>query len=217
MSRNNVFEKVVIIDFGSQFTQLIARKVRELGVYSEIVNFNQIRSLKKNKSIKGIILSGGPLTTTNKNSLDISSLNVPNIFSSETWIGFINHFLIKRGYRSIALKISAINKIGYLLDTLTIEINEPKVYSFNLTKMFTKFNSANYLIEFFSEKNLFIPFPAVIINHFGKDFCNVVHSYNRILNDIFENDQINKTQVSEASFDLNINSKYDTFFKLRSF
>ena len=148
----------------------------------------------------------------NKNTVHRSSLIVPNIPSSETWIGFINHFLIKRGYRSIALKISAINKIGYLLDTLTIEINEPKVYSFNLTKMFSKFNSANYLIEFFSEKNLFIPFPAVIINHFGKDFCNVVHSYNRILNDVFENDQINKTQVSEASFDLNINNKYDTFF-----
>ena len=47
MNRNNVLEKVVIIDFGSQFTQLIARKVREIGVYSEIINFNQIRGLKK--------------------------------------------------------------------------------------------------------------------------------------------------------------------------
>ena len=147
-----------------------------------------------------------------KNTVHRSSLIVPDIFNSETWIGFINHFLIKRGYKSVALKISAINKIGYLLDTLTIEINEPKVYSFNLTKMFSKFNSANYLIEFFSEKNLFIPFPAVIISHFGKDFCNVVHAYNRILNDVFENDQVNRTQVSEASFDLDINSKYDTFF-----
>ena len=73
MSRNNVLEKIVIIDFGSQFTQLIARKVREIGVYSEIINFNQIKSLKKNSSIKGIILSGGPLTTTNKNSIDLDN------------------------------------------------------------------------------------------------------------------------------------------------
>jgi len=73
MSLNNVFEKIVIIDFGSQFTQLIARKVRELGVYSEVINFNQIRGLKKDKSIKGIVLSGGPLTTTNKNSVSLDN------------------------------------------------------------------------------------------------------------------------------------------------
>ena len=81
MNRNNILEKVVIIDFGSQFTQLIARKVREIGIYSEIINFNQIRGLKKNNSIKGIILSGGPLTTTDKNSINLDNyildLNLP--------------------------------------------------------------------------------------------------------------------------------------------
>ena len=81
MNRNNVLEKIIIIDFGSQFTQLIARKVREIGIYSEIINFNQIKILKKNSSIKGIILSGGPLTTTNKNSIDLDNyildLNLP--------------------------------------------------------------------------------------------------------------------------------------------
>jgi len=74
-------EKIIIIDFGSQFTQLIARKVREVGAFSEIINFNRVRDLKKNKSIKGIILSGGPLTTTIKNSIfldnHILSLNLP--------------------------------------------------------------------------------------------------------------------------------------------
>ena len=73
-----VREKIVIIDFGSQFTQLIARKVRELGVYSEIINFKKIKNLTKNKFIKGIILSGGPLTVTNKKTakLDTSILNL---------------------------------------------------------------------------------------------------------------------------------------------
>ena len=46
-----VKEKIVIIDFGSQFTQLIARKVRELCVYSEIINFKKIKNLTKNKFI----------------------------------------------------------------------------------------------------------------------------------------------------------------------
>ena len=73
MSRNNVVEKIVIIDFGSQFTQLIARKVREVGVFSEIINFNRVRNLKNNKSIKGIILSGGPLTVTTKNTTSLNN------------------------------------------------------------------------------------------------------------------------------------------------
>ena len=81
MNLNNTLEKIAIIDFGSQFTQLIARKVRELAVYSEIINFKQIRYLKKDKSIKGIILSGGPLTTTDKNSTGLDNyileLNLP--------------------------------------------------------------------------------------------------------------------------------------------
>ena len=72
MSLNNNLEKIVVIDFGSQFTQLIAKKIREVGVYSEIINFNKAKDLIKEKSVKGIILSGGPLTTTNKNSINLS-------------------------------------------------------------------------------------------------------------------------------------------------
>ena len=80
MSQQNL-EKIIIIDYGSQVTQLIARKVREVGVYSEIINFNQAKKIKKNYFIKGIILSGGPLTITRSNSLDlpnhILNLNIP--------------------------------------------------------------------------------------------------------------------------------------------
>lgn len=57
-------EIVLILDFGSQYTQLIARKVRELGVYCEIYPFNL--SLDKIVAMKpkGIILSGGPKSVT---------------------------------------------------------------------------------------------------------------------------------------------------------
>ena len=51
-------EKILILDFGSQYTQLIARRVRELNVYCEIFPFNRIPPL--NGSIKGVILSGSP-------------------------------------------------------------------------------------------------------------------------------------------------------------
>ena len=51
-------EKILIIDFGSQYTQLIARRVRENEVYCEIVPYNKIPALTND--IKGIILSGSP-------------------------------------------------------------------------------------------------------------------------------------------------------------
>ncbi|MCD6597011.1 MAG: glutamine-hydrolyzing GMP synthase [Bacteroidales bacterium] len=53
-------EKILIIDFGSQYTQLIARRVRELNVYCEIHPFNHIPEL--DESVKGVILSGSPFS-----------------------------------------------------------------------------------------------------------------------------------------------------------
>jgi len=53
-------DRILIIDFGSQVTQLIARRVRELGVYSEIVPFQLAEPALEWEDLKGIILSGGP-------------------------------------------------------------------------------------------------------------------------------------------------------------
>ena len=56
-------ELVLILDYGSQYSQLIARRVRELGVYSELHPFNTpIERIKKLRP-RGIILSGGPFST----------------------------------------------------------------------------------------------------------------------------------------------------------
>ncbi len=59
-------EKIIIIDFGSQVTKLIARRIRELKVYSEILTLKDLKNLKSFDTIKGIILSGGPSTVTKK-------------------------------------------------------------------------------------------------------------------------------------------------------
>ena len=61
MSLDKNLEKILIIDFGSQFTQLIARRIREIGVFSSIVSHKKIKNKDIDNSIKGIILSGGPL------------------------------------------------------------------------------------------------------------------------------------------------------------
>jgi len=60
--------KILILDFGAQYTQVIARRVRELQVYSEIVRFDisaaEISKLKAN----GIILSGGPASVYDRDA-----------------------------------------------------------------------------------------------------------------------------------------------------
>ena len=61
MTLDKGLDKILIIDFGSQFTQLIARRIREFGVFSEIISHKKIKNKDINKKIKGIILSGGPL------------------------------------------------------------------------------------------------------------------------------------------------------------
>ncbi len=60
-------EKLLIIDFGSQYTQLIARRIREQGVYSEILSWRTTLEQIIARQPKGIILSGGPESTTGNN------------------------------------------------------------------------------------------------------------------------------------------------------
>jgi GMP synthase (glutamine-hydrolysing) len=82
MSLSNNLSKILIIDFGSQFTQLIARRTREFGIFSEIISHKKINISKIIKqNIGGMILSGGPLNVyqSDKFSFDkkVLKLGVP--------------------------------------------------------------------------------------------------------------------------------------------
>ena len=81
MLLENNLDKILIIDFGSQFTQLIARKVRELNIFCEIISHNKSKNYKFEKNIKGIILSGGPLNVYQNKKINfnknILKLNIP--------------------------------------------------------------------------------------------------------------------------------------------
>jgi len=69
MSDNIHAEKILIMDFGSQYTQLIARRVREIGVYCEILPYDLSEARFRELSPKGIILSGGPESVTADDTL----------------------------------------------------------------------------------------------------------------------------------------------------
>ena len=144
------------------------------------------------------------------NSVHRSSLTVPELPKAAADISLLNHFLIKRGIEKVGCRVTAVDPEGQRIESRLHQLDEPRVYHLPLTGMVDR-PVATYLVEFFTADNLFIPFPAVMVNHHGKGFLNSVHSYNRILNDVFEDDAVNSKQVSEASIDVHVDARRDTF------
>lgn len=74
-------ERIVVLDFGSQFSQVIARKIRELGVYSELRPYRVTAAELKNLHVKGIIFSGSPNSVLDEDAFrvdhDIFALGIP--------------------------------------------------------------------------------------------------------------------------------------------
>ena len=84
-------ESILIIDFGSQVTKLIARRIRDLGVHSEVVTPKEVEKIKDYSEVKGIIFSGGPASVTKSKyqsipweRLDSATLRKPAILAPAT-------------------------------------------------------------------------------------------------------------------------------------
>jgi GMP synthase (glutamine-hydrolysing) len=81
MISQEAHEVILILDFGSQYTQLIARCIRETGVFSLIVPFDKASQVISQRKIKGIILSGGPSSVYDDDAplvaKEIFNLNIP--------------------------------------------------------------------------------------------------------------------------------------------
>src|SRR5213595_4155280 len=77
MAEKSTHSKILILDFGSQYTQVIARRIRECQVYSEIIRFDTPVAEVAASKPKGLILSGGPASVYDKGAPQID----PEIFS----------------------------------------------------------------------------------------------------------------------------------------
>ena len=69
----NAHDRIIVIDFGSQYTQLIARRIRESNVYCEILPYNTSLEAILSRGPKGLILSGGPASVYDDNAPKLSS------------------------------------------------------------------------------------------------------------------------------------------------
>ncbi len=113
-------DKIIILDFGSQYTQLIARKIRELGVYAEIVPFNKDPDTK---DTKGIILSGSPSSIYDKNpplpKKSIFELNLPILgicFGMQVVAHFFGGDIVEAKKREYGFAKITITKDNALID-----------------------------------------------------------------------------------------------------
>jgi len=64
-------ERILVIDYGSQYTQLIARRVRENKTFCEVLQPDNIQNLENFNNVIGIILSGGPNSVSQNNEYDL--------------------------------------------------------------------------------------------------------------------------------------------------
>ena len=123
--------KLLIIDFGSQYTQLIARRVRELGVLSIVISIDDFLNYKKVDEIFGIILSGGPDSVyKSKDYLVIKSLlklNLPVLgicYGMHILIKALGGKVEKANYREYGRADIKFKKIVYFLKIYTPKIGQ---------------------------------------------------------------------------------------------
>lgn len=101
-------QKVLIVDFGSQYTQLIARSIREMGVYSEIIPpsaLNDLASSPKSQELIGLILSGGPSSVYDAENETLEHLIGP-------WVGKVPILGICFGYQLLVKHLGGFVKKG---------------------------------------------------------------------------------------------------------
>ena len=119
---------ILIVDFGSQFNQLIARKIRELNVYCQIVPYYEVDVdfIKSKKDIDGIILSGGPASIYEKNSPQIDkkifSLNIPILgicYGMQLMVSLLGGKIEEAGKREYGFAELIINKQNRLFKDVT--------------------------------------------------------------------------------------------------
>jgi hypothetical protein len=144
-----------------------------------------------------------------KNSVHRSSLLVPELPGAVAEFAFANHFLMKRHIARVGCRVTGIDEAGKRIESRLFAVDEPRVYRCRPEELIGR-KAAMYGVEFFAAENLHYPFPAVMVNHLGDGFANAIHSYNRVLNDVFENDAINARVPWESAIDVALDERTDT-------
>ena len=116
---------------------------------------------------------------------------------------FLGYWIIKKNIKLISSTFTIRNEKGATIYRDNFEISEVKSYELDVKKCLSKYNNFSKFtgsveIEFFSNKNLIFPYPAVTINYFSKTSSTFVHTTSRIYNDYDDKYNNNKILVKKA-------------------
>ncbi|MBT5415222.1 MAG: hypothetical protein HOH66_07170 [Rhodospirillaceae bacterium] len=137
-----------------------------------------------------------------------------------TNLTFLNHWKIKRGIPEVAARHTLRDGEGERLGQTLQVLDQGKAYSVDLEDVAEDLGldalpaEGSWEVEYFSARNMFIPYPAVVLNTWNDSFFNQVHAYARVLNDFDEEKTINRTHVREASIDVVMDDAHDTFVEI---
>jgi len=134
---------------------------------------------------------------------------------------FMGYWILKRHIKEISAIATLRNAAGEVLARSTFLIQEAKTYRIELNSLLSQAGHhpetafiGSLEIEFFSTQNLFFPFPAVVINYYGPKFSTVVHTAQRVYNDLDDMQKNSQTEVPEAGFNFYANDELEPFIGL---
>ena len=192
MNQRKEKNKILIIDFGSQVTKLIARRIRDYKVFSEVLTPKELKKKNIFKNVLGIILSGGPSTVTGKKfpniPTQIFNLGIPILGICYGLQLIAKHFkgkvITETGESEILLKFH-VRPMGKHLDYDWVKI-EDELYKVGILKKFTDdkaiillcpiYELVNFWIEKIKENPLYfldkesIKWVAPMLDSLGRPF-----------------------------------------------
>lgn len=124
---------------------------------------------------------------------------------------FLGYWMLKRNIDKISAVATLRSSEGILLSRQLFTITEPKAYSLELEDFLEPAQlpkDENFYgtleVEFYSNSNLFFPYPAAVINYYGPAFSTVVHTAQRVYNDFEDMQKNSQTSVPESGFNVRV-------------
>jgi hypothetical protein len=136
-----------------------------------------------------------------------------------TRICYLGYWMIKRSIKQIHTVVTLRSSEGEIIYRSSNLIEEPKAYRIEIADLLKQIGLDEWIeflgsleVEFFSVHDMVFPYPAVIVNYYGPTFSSVVHTSQRIFNDVEDRSSNLEVMVPESGFTIYANEDREPFF-----